>query len=491
MRPHGLTIMSVMLIACGSTSHQPPAQTSPELPAVASQPPPAPAPVAFKDLGAQVLEWMRTGKTRELRGVFDRAMTRAMPSDAIVAQLWPDIENKLGPFKRLIELSESETDGYHVVTATCEFEHASMDVRLVFDEERHLAGLKFTPTTSAFAPRPQLPKPPFDYDSHEVSYDNATDHTHLAGTLTVPRGAGPFPAVLLVTGSGTQDRDETIFGHKPFFVIADHLTRHGIAVLRVDDPGAGGSTGDLDNATVESHARDAEAGIAFLKAQKELDSRRLGVIGHSEGGLIAAIVASRSKSVAFVVSLAGTGLPGSTITVMQVESGLRSQKDLPEVAINEIIAAQKKVLSLVMGGADDRVLQAALDDGLAVTRTYTPGATGAGSVGMLKLLTSPWFKSFLKLDPREYWRNVKVPVLAMNGDRDTQVPADANLAEITAALRKAKNKDAQIEKLAGLNHLFQPANTGLVDEYATISTTFDPGALDLMTSWLTRRTSAK
>ncbi|HLL24406.1 MAG TPA: alpha/beta fold hydrolase [Kofleriaceae bacterium] len=366
-----------------------------------------------------------------------------------------------------------------------------MDVWFVFDKDRHLAGLNVKPSqhANALAPRPQHPKPPFDYDAREVSYDNARDKTHLAGTLTVPKGAGPFAAVLLVTGSGTQDRDETIFGHKPFLVIADHLTRHGIAVLRVDDPGAGGSTGDLAGATIESHARDAEAGIAFLKTQKEIDPTRIGVIGHSEGGLIAAIVASQSKDVAFVVSLAGPGVPGSTINLMQVESSLRSRKNLPEPAINEILTAQKKIVSLVMEGAEDRVLQAALDDALVVQQKHTGESGGRAGAGALKVLTSPWFKSFLKLDPQGYWRNVKVPVLALNGSLDMQVAADVNLREIQAALRKGKNKNVQIEKLAGLNHLFQPAKTGLVDEYGTISTTFDPKALDLMTSWLEKRSS--
>lgn len=491
MSTRRLVLLLLTSVACGSAS-QKPAPVAQDGGAVSLQPAP-PAPPSIKDLASQALEWLRTGKVRELRGVFSAAMTQAMPSDDRVAQVWPSLERQLGSFKRLIELSESEKNGFHVVVATCEFERAAMDVWLVFDADRHLAGLtvKESKHAGALPPRPQHPKPPFDYDSREVSYDNAKDKTHLAGTLTVPKGDGPFAAVLLVTGSGTQDRDETIFGHKPFLVIADHLTRHGIAVLRVDDPGTGGSTGDLEAATIESHARDAEAGIAFLKAQEKIDPRRIGLIGHSEGGLIVAIVASRSKDVAFVVSLAGTGVPGSTINLAQVESGLRSRKELPDAAINELLAAQKKLITLAMEGAEDRVLQAALEDAVAVEKKYTPKADSSAGVGAVRLLRSPWFQSFLKLDPRGYWRNVKVPVLAMNGSLDTQVAADVNLTEIQAALREGKNKDVQIEKLDGLNHLFQPARTGLVDEYATISTTFDPKALDLMTGWLERRSRAK
>ena len=456
------------------------------------------AKMPLKDLGARVVGWLKAGENGKVRALFDEAMSKAVPTDEAVAQMWSGIESKVGKFQDVIETTESEKSGYQIVLTTCRFEHSPMDVKMVFDKQRHLAGffIQQTQNANAFGPRPQTPKPPFAYDAREVSYDNAQDKMHFAGTLTLPKGAGPFPAVLMITGSGTQDRDETLFGHKPFLVIADRLTKAGFAVLRVDDPGAGGSTGDVKNATLEVHARDAEAGLAFLKTQKEIDPRRLGLIGHSEGGIIAAMVASRDADVAFVVSLAGTGLSGAEINPLQVEAILRASGKMKDEGIRAIVDAQRKLMKLVAKDAGDKELEAAVREAFAVASKYAASeeekqATQAELATSLETLNTPWFKSFVKLDPSAYWSKVTVPVLAMIGEKDTQVPADANLAAIRVALGKAKNADIDTEKLAGLNHLFQPAQTGLLEEYGKIEITFDDKALDLMTEWLKTHTKGK
>ncbi len=245
----------------------------------------------------------------------------------------------------------------------------------------------------------------------------------------------------------------------------------------------------LSNATIDSHARDAEAGIAFLKTQKEVDARR---IGHSEGGILAAIVASRSKDVAFVVSLAGTGLPGAEINPLQVEATLRADGKVSDDGITAIVASQRKLMKLIAASARDTELEAALRDALETAQKYAPTdeakATAQKELGAtLSTLKLPWFKSFVTTEPAVFWSKVTVPVLALNGDKDTQVPSKANLPAIKVSLDKAHNKDVDCEELAGLNHLFQPAKTGLLAEYAQIETTFDEKALDIMTTWLKKR----
>ncbi|MEO7093157.1 MAG: alpha/beta fold hydrolase [Polyangiales bacterium] len=457
-----------------------------------------PADMPLTELGATIVGWMAAGENAKVRALFDDAMNKAVPTDEAVGKMWSNIETMVGKLDRLIETSEIEKGGYRIVLATCKFERSPMDVKMVFDKDRHLAGFFIVATQSAnaFGPRPQMPKPPFAYEAREVSYDNAKDKMHFTGTLTLPPGAGPFPAVLLVTGSGTQDRDETIFGHKPFLLLADRLTKSGVAVLRVDDPGAGGSTGDAANATIEVHARDAEAGLAFLAAQKEIDKTRLGLIGHSEGGIIAAMVASRTKDVAFVVSLAGTGVSGAEINPLQIEAILRADGKIKEEGIKAVVEAQRSLMKLIVKGADEAALEAGVTAAFATAAKFAATdadkmATQKEMTASLGALNSPWFKSFVKLDPAPYWSKVTVPVLALIGDKDTQVPADVNLAAIKAALGKAKNAAAVTEKLPGLNHLFQPAKTGLLDEYATIETTFDEKALDRVVDWVTAHTKGK
>lgn len=337
--------------------------------------------------------------------------------------------------------------------------------------------------------RPQTPKPPFPYVVREVTYENPTDNTKLAGALTIPEGPGPHPAVILISGSGAQDRDETIFGHKPFLVWADHLTRQGIAVLRVDDRGVGGSSGSVSDSTSKDFANDVIAGLKFLQKQPEIDRARIGLVGHSEGGLIAPLVASRVKDVACIVLLAGPGLPGAKLLNLQLEAILRAA-GVQAADVERQSAAQRHLLELVVGDADKADVRVAAE--ALVRMQLELNNMPAPSAEMLQTtvdtavtqVSAPWMRWFLKHDPRPVLEKVSCPVLALIGSLDLQVPAGANLPELEAALKKAGNSAATVRELPKLNHLFQEATTGQVAEYATIEHTLAETALHEVTTWL-------
>ncbi|MGE5569967.1 MAG: alpha/beta hydrolase family protein [Rhodospirillales bacterium] len=325
--------------------------------------------------------------------------------------------------------------------------------------------------------RSQEPKKPYPYDALEVSYENAG--VRLAATLTLPRSQGPHPAVLLLSGSGAQDRDETIMGHRPFLVLADYLTRRGIAVLRADDRGVGGSTGNPATSTLNDLAGDALAGIAYLKSRKEIDPARIGIIGHSQGGLVGAIAASNSPDVAFLVSMAGTGLPGDHIVLRQVETLSRSAGVSPEMTA-EALAVQRKLFE---------ILKTETDDGAAVRKMLAelPEPARRAKEAELRVMTSRAYRSLITTDPAPVLAKVRIPVLAINGELDTQVAADENLSAIAAALAKGGNKNVTTVKLPGLNHLFQRAETGAVSEYRHIEETINPAALKTIGDWIAAR----
>jgi pimeloyl-ACP methyl ester carboxylesterase len=348
------------------------------------------------------------------------------------------------------------------------------------------------------AVRPQTPKPPFPYRAEDVSYENPSGGVKLAGTLTLPPGRGPFPAVVLLTGSGAQDRDETILGHKPFLVLADDLTRRGIAVLRVDDRGVGGSTGSIKSSTSEDFAGDVLSGVAFLKGRKEIEPGKIGLIGHSEGGLIAPIAAARSKDIAFIVLMAGTGLPGAEILEAQARLILKAN-GASETELKGNGELQKRLIDIIVREKDEKAarvkLAAAVKDVLAAMpeseKKALGDAAGELSEAALSQFNNAWFRYFLTYDPRPTLRAVRCPVLAINGAKDLQVPSKENLAEIDKALKAGGNRDVRMVELAGLNHLFQPCKTGSPSEYASIETTIAPEALRTIGDWIVERTSAK
>jgi hypothetical protein len=333
--------------------------------------------------------------------------------------------------------------------------------------------------------RPQEPKRPFPYREEEVSFASVPG-VRIAGTLTLPQGRGPFPAAVLITGSGQQDRDESLMGHKPFLVLADYLTRRGIAVLRMDDRGEGGSTGDFGRATSADFANDVEAAVRFLAARSDVARNKIGLIGHSEGGVIAPMVATRSRGVAYVVMLAGTGIPGDSLLRLQGAAVLRSSG-----ASEEMVRRQGEVQGRIFAAA--RAGSDSADAARRIRAVLTPQERAAGASSPdsipapMRPLVGPWFRYFLGYDPRTALRRLTVPTLALNGSLDVQVPAKENLAAIDSALRAAGNRDYRVQELPGLNHLFQTARTGSPGEYATIEETMSPAALEAVASWIVQR----
>lgn len=334
--------------------------------------------------------------------------------------------------------------------------------------------------------RPQEPERPYPYHDEEVVIQNTEDKLTLAGTLTLPKTEGPHPAVILISGSGPQNRDEEVFGHRPFLVLADHLTRHGIAVLRYDDRGIGKSTGSFNSATSKDFARDAGSAVAYLAGRKDIDSGSIGLIGHSEGALIAPMVATQSSDVAFIVMLAGTGTAGKEVSLMQAKTlrpfqvpdeeayELFTRKTIDIASSSTELALKKAELTRHYESIEP-VLQSMLPAGVEVD------AFIAQQVGAM---TTPWHQFFLTYDPASHLRKVTVPVLSLAGSNDVQVPGALHQPGIRRALEKGGNDDFVIRELEGLNHMFQESKTGAMSEYLLIEQTFSPLALNEITKWV-------
>jgi uncharacterized protein len=330
--------------------------------------------------------------------------------------------------------------------------------------------------------RPQEPQKPYPYYTEEVTFKNKIDKNVLAGTLSLPTKEGKFPVVILITGSGAQNRDEELLGHKPFLVLADYLTKKGIGVLRFDDRGVAKSTGDFTTATTLDFAKDVQAGVDFLKTRKEIDKSKIGLIGHSEGGVIAPIVAGNSKDVDFIVLLAGTGIRGDKLMLLQKEKFERQMG----ASENEIQKGQE-----ILKGAYEIILNSDPTDVNLKTKInsylklqYGDKMNEQQIDAITDQITNPWFVSFLKLDPASALEKVKCPVFAINGDKDLQVSADVNIDAIKKALAKGGNKKVTTKVLPGLNHLFQECKTGLRNEYSIIEQTFSPIALEEISNWI-------
>lgn len=327
--------------------------------------------------------------------------------------------------------------------------------------------------------RPQTPRPPYPYLTQEASFLSGAG-VRLAGTLSLPPGKGPFPAVVMIAGSGPQNRDETIEGHKPFAVIADRLTRAGIAVLRYDKRGVGGSSGSYTLATGSDFGADAEAAVAWLHAQPGIAEGKLGLIGHSEGAEIAPSVANADPRVAFVVLLSAPGVSGARIIASQQRAILYASGLAPAVVEGKA-AVERQLLAAVVGAHDAAGARTAARD--VLVRSGMPADRAAAEA---EQVSSPWYREFLDDNPAPALRRLKKPVLVVAGSKDLQVLPDLNLPVIRDAL--AGNADARIVELDGLNHLLQPATTGAPSEYGTITTTVAPAALDLIVDWVVGRT---
>jgi pimeloyl-ACP methyl ester carboxylesterase len=346
--------------------------------------------------------------------------------------------------------------------------------------------------------RPQEPKKPFPYRSEEVVFKNIDARITLAGTLTLPPSEGTFPAVLLLSGSGAQDRDEAVFGHRPFFVLADYLTRRGIAVLRVDDRGVGGSTGDFDKATAVDFAADAMAGVTYLKSRKEINHELIGLVGHSEGGMIASMVAVQTPDITFIILIAS---PGMAIKKMEYSEQARTLK--ANGASDDLIArsrnVQDKLFAVISQEIDSKVVE---DKFTSIITEFFKGLSDEEKKiieiseenlhtyihNKFRRLHSPWFRFYLPFDPGTVLKKVTCPVLAVNGEKDVQVRPKENLQAIKKALKAGGNNNYTVKELPTLNHLLQTAETGNVSEYGKIEETMSPTALQIIGDWIQEQT---
>jgi fermentation-respiration switch protein FrsA (DUF1100 family) len=334
--------------------------------------------------------------------------------------------------------------------------------------------------------RPQEPKKPYPYKEEQVEYEHKAAGIKIAGTLTYPASGGPFPAVILLSGSGPQNRDEEIFGHKPFMVLADYLTRHGIAVLRSDERGVGGTTGSFKGSTTEDFAKDALAGVAYLISRDEINPEWIGLAGHSEGGMMAPIAASKSSDIAFIVMMAGPGIAFSDVILFQKELRWKnigmSDEDMElnrswHNQVSEIAA-----MDIDNEEVREKVMQ--LYEDLNEEEKTRLRKTPESMEGEIEHLTESWWRFATKYNARATLMKVKCPVLAINGSKDMQVVARENLPAIEEALQAGGSSNFLIKELEGLNHLFQTADTGDESEYGKIEETFSPVAMKLIADWI-------
>jgi alpha/beta superfamily hydrolase len=338
--------------------------------------------------------------------------------------------------------------------------------------------------------RPQEPVKPYPYYEEDVVFKNIEAKVSLAGTLTLPNKNEKFPVVILISGSGPQDRDESFMGHKPFLVLADHLTKQGIGVLRFDDRGHGESTGDFGNATTEDFSKDVLSAITYLKTRNDVDIKNIGLIGHSEGGIIAPLVANNSKDVAFMVLLASTGISGTELSVMQ-------SKTLRQFPVKDEIAYEKntrKAIAIVTSNKSDLEIKNELTTHynafikpILTSLNVPEEKINLFIESQLKTSLKPWSRYFLQYNPADEIEKLQMPVLSLNGSKDTQVNAKINQEGIRKALIKGGNKDYEIIELENLNHFFQECETGNMDEYRKIEQTFSPTALKEISNWIFKK----
>ncbi len=343
--------------------------------------------------------------------------------------------------------------------------------------------------------RPQEPVAPLPYLVEEVSFLNTKENFKLAGTLTLPKNQKNPPIAILISGSGPQNRDSEVksFNHRPFLVLSDYLTRNGIAVLRYDDRGVGESKGVFKAATTHDFADDAESAVAYLKTRKDIiDTNQIGLIGHSEGGIIGAIASSRNKDIAFFISLAGPGTDGKEVLLTQSRKSLELKKvpadviDFNEMLSNGIYTiVQKEPDSLSIANSTRKFF---LDKKKEFPKNLMLAQINDAVIDQqIKAITDKWLMNFIKTDPKPYFSKISCPFLALNGSKDIQVLSKLNLNGIKDALKDSKNNDVEIKELEGFNHLFQEAQTGSVEEYSKIEVTFSEKAMIIIKNWILKR----
>lgn len=349
--------------------------------------------------------------------------------------------------------------------------------------------------------RPQNNKQKVAYKQEDVSYTNKNNSIQLGGTLTLPEEGGKHAVAILITGSGQQDRDETLFGHKPFAVIADYLTRKGIAVLRVDDRGVGASTGkeSLKTATSYDFAMDVEAGIKYLKSRSDIDQASIGLIGHSEGGMIASILGAERDDLAFIVSMAGLGVAGKRLASSQIKMAL--SHILPSQSVDSIVAFDKRAMDIIINQKNDRLAEVSISQALVGQWVEGQDDDVRKYFGMKKVdgfstintkvamqrykrLMVPWFRYFLNYNPKNYLPKIKAPYFAINGEKDTQVLSDMNLTGFRRIFAASGKNNYKVKSYPNLNHFFQHCKTGYIDEVEDIEETFSEEVLNDISIWI-------
>ena len=334
--------------------------------------------------------------------------------------------------------------------------------------------------------RPQTPQPPFHYGIEEITFTNPIDKNTLAGTITLPPNKKEFPIVILISGSGQQNRDSEIFGHKSFWVIADDFAKKGIGVLRVDDRGTGKSDGASATMTTKNFSEDTNAAVEFL-AQKGFAN--IGLIGHSEGGVIAPMVASQNAKVKFVIAMAAPGIPSDELLLLQTNA-IGKASGMSEVELKSTKETNRKMYALIKNytGNDlkSEVAKMFVEEMKKMPKEQLPIGADIQKTAEQESekVVIPWFTYFIKINPDVYWSKLKIPVLALNGAKDLQVSSKENLTGIKTSLEKAKNKKFEILEFPSLNHLFQESKTGSTEEYAQIEQTIAPQVLEKMSSWI-------
>jgi pimeloyl-ACP methyl ester carboxylesterase len=357
-----------------------------------------------------------------------------------------------------------------------------------WDQNNNLEALNFVRSNRVLdLRRPQTPAKPYPYIEEEISFAAGSEKGTLAGTLTLPQGNGPFPAAILVGGSGPNDRDETIAGHKPFLLLADFLTRKGIAVFRYDKRGIAQSTGNFSGATIDDFTSDLQAAVAFAKSRKEVDAKRIGAIGHSEGGILAALAATGSSDLHWLVLLGTPATTGERTLLRQSELVSRAG-GLSEEQIARSLQFDRKAYQAVKEEKDLAALQRRLQTLVAQSglgESMPPEALQT----QIRLMTSPWFQQFLTFDPEPVLEQLTLPVLALSGDLDLQVDSVENVPLLRQAYEASGNKDFTIIEIEGVNHLFQKAQSGSPALYGAIEETIAPEVLTAIGNWVTKHNS--
>lgn len=349
--------------------------------------------------------------------------------------------------------------------------------------------LDFSKSEPGSARKSQEPKKPYPYYQEDVTFENKKAGISLSGTLTMPAKEGKYPAIILISGSGPQNRDSELLGHKPFLVLSDFLTRAGYAVLRYDDRGVEKSQGIFKGATTADFATDAASAVNFLKTHKNIDAKKIGIAGHSEGGVIGPMVAAGDKDLAFLVLMAGPGLPLDSILILQKRL-IQKAEGIDDTVIEKGVTFNRQLFAILKTDDSLEIVKSKL------TKLFKENMKGQETPEGLNVdqekslqdeiasLTDPWFRSFVRFNPAQNLHKVTCPVLAINGSKDLQVPAEANLTAIKKYINEGGNKKVTTKELPGLNHLFQEATTGAVSEYGKLDQTFSPTAMQAIVDWL-------